>query len=490
MPGDSADQADWIAYCSRDAEILERAVLALVGCLDRIDAGNMRWTAAGQSMASWRHGRMGCAVATGHPPHLKRMERAAYYGARQTCYYLGAVVPRGTDWVANQPGVPEGMPVQAIGPIHRLDLTSAYPSVMEGHRYPVGYLYRELDPSADTVSAVLANQACVAVVSLRSENYAYPIRLKGEPWHCAGDLTTVLAGPELAFAMGEGHLRKVHQIQVYEAGEPFSDWARWVTGWRATYKAEGRPLEERVVKLLANSLYGKLGQRGRGWRTVPGVCPAVRWGSWTEHNRITGEVSHWRSLGGTVQRLHDDEESEQSFPAISAYVTSYFRLMMSHLISVAGYREVLYEDADSVHVTDRGLAALDRAGLCAVGQVGALAKIDSAERCIYYGPKHYRFGDALTCPGIRSAATVDARGLWHQTEFTRLDAALAGGMPVGPVSSDVAKREGESHARRRMADGGWTSHCHLRSDHHDYLAANQRPAQDAGGVDRPLPGKC
>jgi hypothetical protein len=486
MPGELGDDKDWLEYCWRDTEILEQLILRILRLHKSNDLGNLRWTAAGQSVASWRHGRMDCEIVVGHAAHIKSAERKSYYGARHRAFFQGLVCPEKTDGLGALSGAGEGDATAYAGPLYRLDLTSAYPTIMGRRDFPTRYRYRELRPSKATIESVLDNQECCALVSIQSETIEYPIQIKKQTWHAVGALTTYLAGPELREAWRMGHVREIHELFVYDRGRPFATWSEWIVGLRQLMKSEGNELESDIVKSIANSLYGKFAQRGIGWETVPGAVAPTQWGAYSSHDLQRHIYTHYRAINWIPQRYSDVAEPDGSFPIISAYVTSYFRLLMSSIIDACPYRSVYYEDADSIHCTGAALSTLRNLGWVSDSAPGMLRVVDSAQVVRYLGPKKYTWNGKLVCPGVSSRAVIDPRGLWHQTEFARLDAQLARGKPVGPESSERTIDVGVDDVGRGVSSGGWLPRAVGRGWCHDGIATDYGATSDAGGLDRPV----
>jgi hypothetical protein len=169
----------------------------------------------------------------------------------------------------------------------------------------------------------------------------------------------------------------------------------------------------------------------------------------------TGQMRLYRCVAGAVFRQEEEEEKDDNFPLIAAYATAYHRERMRELKAAAGYRNTLYEDADSIHVTQAGKEALDKLGLIRDGELGFLRVEASADRVIYNGPKDYVFGGKIVLCGLNRKAHCDPRGLWHQTKFLGLQSLLSSSAPDGPVSIDEECERPFHPIRGRVAKDGW-----------------------------------
>ena len=121
----------------------------------------------------------------------------------------------------------------------------------------------------------------------------------------------------------------------------------------------------------------------------------------------------------------------------------------------AGPQQVVYEDADSLHVLPDGMERLTALGWIHPTQAGKFkveSTVDSAE---YRGPKHYRWGDTEIVPGHSLTGTYDVRGRWHQEEWVGLDQLLSTGCPQSPISVEREMTSAVSADGDRYTDYGW-----------------------------------
>lgn len=456
MPGEQAEDSDWLAYCRRDAEILERLVVSILRFVKVADLGNFRATAASQAYAFFRHRCMTCAIDVDDDLDVKAMERQCYYGGRREVYFQGCVVRSEAAGIEHLAGAPVGMPVIAKGPVYHLDLTGAYPSVMADNVFPVRKLGEEFDVDPEILLAKLKALGAAAHVRISCGNGSWPVRRGEKVISAMGDFDTYLCGPELIRAIRERAVSKVYHVRYYAVDKPFAKFVQ--EGWklRQDFHDCGQFLFARIAKVLLNALHGKFAQRANRWEMVPGAMAPTAWGHYTTWDARSGQMRVFRSVGGNVQLRLDGGEREDSFPLIAAYATAYCRELMHRLRWVAGLREVLYEDADSMHVTQSGFNALRDAGWVDEGKLGKLHVVRKAERSIYYGPKDYVLDEYRVMAGVARRAVEDGRGMWHQTNFHRLDSLLASTPPEGPVCADVVKQTPRPVTAARVMADGWT----------------------------------
>lgn len=455
MPGEGATDDDWIAYCHRDSEILHKAVcLILSTCLVR-DLGNFRFTAASQSMSLFRHRCYTSPIDLDTDPVPKELERAAYHAPRSEVYFAGACVRGSIQGLEALAGVPADLPSIAKGPVYRLDMNGAYPAVMRDNLYPVRYLNTAHDLTPERLEERMAALGAVADVTCDSGCDPWPCRKPERTLWMTGRVRCQLCGPELLRALRMKYVKTVHKAQFYALAAPFAAFVDTVWSWRQEALAAGDALGAKMAKTIANALHGKFAQRAHGWELKPAVPAPVPWGVWHDRCPDTGRVRTWRAIGWHSQLKSAETECASSFPLIAAYTVAYHRERMRDAASAAGYRDVLYQDADSLHVTHSGYLSLEQRGWISDTAMGKF-KIDKvANIAIYHGLKHYQFDAERVCAGLSRKAVLDSRGLWGQTEFLGLDALLNHGMPMGPVSYEVFKALPRAAVPGRVRSDGW-----------------------------------
>lgn len=462
LPGEVASDEDWEVYCRQDVAILAAAVTALLSFVQKADLGNFRATAASQALALFRHRCMDRAIHIDTRLELKELERAAYYGGRREVYFAGANVPSSWAGLEVLNGAPPDVPYLHKGPTYHLDLTAAYPAAMKGLPYPVAYLKTLVDPPPDELLAAMGATCAAAHVRLDTGLDSYPVRRGQRVFQATGSYDTTLCGPELLRALKSRVVRRVHRAQLYTADMPFDAFVEATWRLRVEAEAAGHVVFARLAKLLANSLHGKFAQRAHRWELLPGAVAPVLWGSYAALDADTGQFERYRSIAGAVQRKGASEEHPESFPLIAAYCSAYCRERMYDLRWIAGLREVLYEDADSLHVTQSGYDSLAAAGAVADGHLGGLRLERGSELAVYFGPRDYRLGAERVLAGLGRKAYEDERGVWHQTNFDRLDCTLNGPPPDGPMVSDVTLSRPVHPIQAAVTPEGWTVPILLR----------------------------
>lgn len=437
-PGDDASAEDWEAYCRRDVEIVMRLCVHFSNSIKSNDLGNWSATVGAQALKHYRHVETPSPLVLGHDPALKAIEREAYVGMVCRAYHVGAVYAHPTQW--HWPDGPGSWPKERDNnsAVYRYDVNSCYPHCMRGADYPVHYIGRTTASDVEGLQKVLDRWEVVARVRVQRTRIPTPMRTQGGLRWVLGTLTTVLCGPDLREHMREGSIVHVYEMQWYKRGRPFEQWAQKCEAWRSKCEADGDKLGVNLSKLVSNALHGKFGAKSSAWVDATGYPPVVDWGTWYDHDHDTGETITYRSIGGHVQRQYPRGETEDGFPLISAYVTSYARALMWRIYGCAGAENVLYMDADSIHVTPEGRDALVEGGWTNEHEWGKVKLQGSARSAVYRGPKNYTMDGVDTIAGVPKAYARDVKGCYVSTRVHRLTSTLMDVPPQGPISEDYA----------------------------------------------------
>lgn len=387
LPADDADEQTWQTYCHRDVEILVRAMVEMLQQWQREDCGVWQMTAAMLSMTSFRHrcklhhkngSKLDIVCDQNSPMH--KLERAAYYGGRVTCYYVGTKTE----------------------PVYHLDVNSLYPKVMYDHRFPRCYEYSRHDVPVGELSDSDGIYGLVAECLINSRAETFPLRVDGQQYHCTGHYWTTLCGPELSRALRSQCVCRTGHVQYYSVASYFRD---WVAYW---YDRKTRALREmgnrgpvyQLSKIILNSLSGKFAQHGRRWVERHGRIPLLRWGGYTTIDADKGEIINARGVAGIEQTLSDVGEPPYSFPAVSAFITAYGREYMLNLIDIAGEDNVYYLAVDSLIVNADGYQRLVAANRVDEYELGALKLVGVYSEAEIKGANYYRLDDRITAAGL------------------------------------------------------------------------------------------
>lgn len=404
------------AHCKRDVEILVRMWQEWFKFLDKYDLGSFGYTAASQSLKTYRHKFMHEKIAIHSDPRALDLERRAYRGGRTECFVVGKLPP---------------------GEYYQVDVNGLYASMMLLYEYPYNLNKVMWSVSLRELRKLLDGYCVIAEVVISARKPTYPYKILGRNCYPSGTFMTVLTTPELKRALGLGEIRGVGRVAVYDKADLFSEYVKFFQGLRLGYKTEGDGARQRLCKLFLNSLQGKFGQRGREQKKVGEGLPGEVW-SVLELNAVTGVFERVVCFGGSVHRTEDKGESRNSFPAIPAHVSAYGRMYMWMLIETAGSEHVFYTDTDSLIVDQEGYDNL--AHMMDPDALGMLKLEGMAEDVSINARKDYQFGEKRTLKGIKTDAEELVPGLYRQWHFTTFKYDLREQILGGVTAKRVCKR--------------------------------------------------
>lgn len=429
MPASTAPLDDWDIYNRRDVEIIMQACLQWWAWLVSEDMGGFAPTLASQAMRTWRHRYMPGKVLVHDNEALLSLEREAYHGGRVECFRLGTY----------------------RGSFHVLDVNSLYPSVMAGRRYPAQLAFYRRDAGTLDWRRWARDLCVVARCRISTDVPMYPVLAGGKLIFPVGEYETVLCGPELMEADRRGHLVAVEEAAFYRGAEIFTGFVDDLYARRTEARRAGNVTRSHNYKILMNSLYGKFGQRGQVWRELaPTTDLSARF--WREVDAQTREIKTFRQLGGLVQELSAEPESQESCPAIAAYVTSYARIKLWGLIEAAGCENVFYCDTDSVVVNDAGRDRLkvhvdpDRLGMLKLER--------SVHRIVLRGAKDYTIGAKRKVKGVRKDAKWTSKNIVQQARWRGLKGQLQDGNVGMPTTTTVRKKLSRKYTKGTRQPSG------------------------------------
>lgn len=402
MPGDDAGPDAWDRYCRRDVEVVMAAMQGLIDRVRSWDLGGFAPTAPAQAFRAWRHRHLTAPVIIDCDERALTLARRGYHGGRTEAFRLG-LVP---------------------GPVEVWDVSSMYPAVMASEPMPTALsgVYRSIRPA--DLPDLLEGRSVVADVTIETLAADYPLYDGERLIFPTGRFRTVLPAPELRHAVERGRVVAVHEAAAYRQAIIFGSYvAEWWTR-RVEAQAAGRAVDAMFAKLMLNSLYGKLGQRGITWEVSGRSDPAdVR--AWVDIDHDSGLIHHYRSLGGSIQDRRDAAEASDSHPAIAATVTSAARLRLLALMEALGRPHVVYVDTDSLFL-DPGSHGPPSA-LVEPSGLGQLHHERTIRHLVIHGPKDYVADGKLTVKGLRRTAIRRGPDRYEQDTFMGLPGAVAAG---------------------------------------------------------------
>lgn len=402
MPLESDYSASWQVYCRRDVEIIKEAMLKYLAFIKDNDLGNFQLTAASQAFTAYRHRFMTVPIFIDNNEKALSMARDSYHGGRTEAFYIG----------------------EKTGDFYLLDVNSMYPFVMSVHPYPVSLIGVYHRVSFADLAAWIAWDAVIADVTLKTPEPCFAVKTKDRLLFPTGTFRTTLTTPEVAYALDNGYMDKIHRVSVYHHANIFEKYVHELYKLRSQYREANQPAFEFLCKLLLNSLYGKFGQAGRVYQDI-GETPSEDIKSWTEWDADSHEITKFRQFSGIIQSMTKETESFNSHPAISAHVCAYARMWLWKLINQAGKKNVYYCDTDSLVVNEDGYNQLYM--MYAGDGLGEIKLVKRFTHLVIHGAKDYAFDDLVRIKGISKKAIKTDINTYYQDKFTKFRGLVKSG---------------------------------------------------------------
>ena len=132
-----------------------------------------------------------------------------------------------------------------------------------------------------------------------------------------------------------------------------------------------------------------------------------------------------RYLLGELFELKSYSEAYNSFPAISAHVTSYARMYLWSLMQLAGHSNYFYCDTDSLIVNDKGMDNLTP--ILSDTKLGYMKHEETVHKLIIHGLKDYEKDSKVVIKGIRKNAVKLSEGVYQQEQWSSFKGLLHSG---------------------------------------------------------------
>lgn len=401
-------------YCRQDTRIVRDAIIRWSDLCEEARLGPIALTIAGQAFSAWRVSGGAKGVLFDADEESLELSRAGYFGARTEAFRLG----------------------EYTGRVHYLDVNSMYPWVQRSHYYPTEILGTYKTLTLKDAQDSVETRAMVADVTLDTDAPYYPVRYRGRLCFPVGEFRTILTTPELHLALHFGHVKTLHKVSIYRHAPLFREFVDRLHKLKARYRRRKDVAGEKIIKVLLNSLSGKIGQKGHKYEEI-GRTELSDVRAWVEVNADSGAVDYFRSFGGVIQKRGGAVESTHSHPAISAHITAYARVSLLEHILTAGWENVLYVDTDSLLCTSEGRSRLEKR--LHPTRLGALKVEGTYRGCEVRGVKDYRIGTQDRIKGVRKNAVLIEKNTYEQEQFTSLVGLVRTGRLQAPTVERVRK---------------------------------------------------
>jgi hypothetical protein len=248
----------------------------------------------------------------------------------------------------------------------------------------------------------------IAEIECHTEKPVLPVKHNSRLCFPVGHIRTTVCYPELSLLDSLGIDYTINAIAYYEMNPLFHGFVESMYALRQRFKQEKNTVYDYFVKILMNSLYGKFGQRNEEW-IFKGKTDSCRFGHDEIYNYddlVEGkddiEPLKVKWIAGSEFHSEGLKEGFDSLVAVSAFVTSYARVLLWNLLSKAGIENVYYCDTDSIFCNIDGYCNLIES--IDEKQIGSLKVEETTGRLTVNNLKDYTFGAETKLKGVNKRA--------------------------------------------------------------------------------------
>lgn len=416
------DQLESYSVSMPEAVRVAEHVLSLQSTTCKIANVSLQVTAGGTAATLFRSTYLDERILCTGDSDENRFARLCYHGGRCESFLIGSLERFPSLSGASPSWDKERGLTYVPGGIVHLDFSSMYPALYTECRLPCRYSHTTAGGSMDEAedkartlcgfvhAEVTTDQPCVPLrVRRGARGTIHPIT----PISSYGDLDrgcytlfptgtfeTYVPFPELRRLRHLGGSFRIIRGDWYEPGNPLAAYGRSLAALRDRAKNDGDAAATEALKLLMNSITGKMAPREKRWVEVEPSADADGWECWQSWNRETMKADVYRNILGRTYRLDTGGETENSAPFIPAYITSLARVLLDRAIACAGRESVFYCDTDSLFTTQAGLDRLAEGGFVHEAKPGKLRVCGVYDRMDIIGFKAYRCDGKLKLSGV------------------------------------------------------------------------------------------
>jgi hypothetical protein len=324
LPNNEDDIAVWLEHCRRDVEILSEGILQLLRWWDRNRLGNWSLTGPGSGFNAMRHRRDFPRILINPSPKIRNFEREALFGGRREIYKFGDL----------EEGVYEDW-----------DMRGAYPSAVRDCPMPVEHMKYFVKADIDNVMNMGENYDVIARVKIKHAHGEVPVRVDGEVWYPSGEFITVLAGPEIRYAVECGCEVEVREGLLYRMSRGMAGWGKWILDL-VDDEIPGTPRVARIfAKHMSRACIGKFAA-GKTKVERIGQVAETGWFSAQAYDAKSDRSCTVVYLDGVAYAVYREGDADTAFPAVLAFVEANTRVRLHKMIKSCPFGKVLHVDTD------------------------------------------------------------------------------------------------------------------------------------------------
>ena len=452
LPDNLSEDEAWFLRCRADVRILERAMLSLMDEWDDRRAGVWGVTGTGSGFSHMRHIGDKRHVVIRPDERAQVWERGGISGGRRELWYRGIL--------------PNRLFVN-------IDARHAFATICRDCLLPVDRWRERESTPLDYYDLGREERQLMADCLVETARPRYPAKLGHSWFYPVGRFWSRLAGPELEEARGRGELLRIGRGYKYVMGRFMRPWAEEVCEVLDRPACEPKTPWVMAVKNWSRSVPGRWALRtGRvedetiGYGLDWSIEPAVYGRTFAPAAILT--------IPPMRQIIVRDNEAENSFPAVLAFIQSLVRVRLNRLIDLLGASVVQCNTDGVVFDAESAPNGLGEALRLYSGRDDAVRDIVTcwlsqyAERWapltfevrkIFYGgqtitPQHAILGEEQRLAGIPGKAKRVGPASWAFTTWSKLPTQISADHPGVFVVGNRAVNLSQAPTNRLLtADG-------------------------------------
>lgn len=413
----TAKKSELLIYCRRDTEIIYQFIKKLCTFIQEHELGKLKSTAGSLAMNIFK------------TKFYKQDDLPIYVHNKERAILIERDSYRG--------GICDVFNLNKAENMYKLDINSMYPEIMKNKNLPTkleGYLHKDLS-FKDLTGKIMNSQKALFKIYNQAKKegkhciinglfqlpkeYAYILNTFDKSMFCYGkNILMTCCQPELDFIEQYGSIDCIYQLTVYSTYNYLKDFVDFFYEKRLQYKKDQNKVYEQFCKLIMNNLYGKFAQR-----EIKKDLMTLEHKTVIENQEVLKEMikrkldlikQHYIVYLGTISTVGEfwvienqifcirqtQENSVESFVAISSFITSNARMLLIKYLLIAKRENVYYCDTDSLFTTELGYVLLKDANLIDDTELGKL-KVEGIGTMKAYNPKFYDFNDIKKRKGIK-----------------------------------------------------------------------------------------
>lgn len=473
-PAEDAPNRHWESCAVDQATIVYRAICEILEWWNDSGLGSFGLTTGACSLSAFRNYKNGVVIETPEDEEVRDFERAAYFGGRNECFWVGAKVGNRYSPHPHCRTAPDLFHGAPKGTLHLVDAASFYGHIHALHPVPVKLIGVGEGMAINVANELFERECSIATVQLSTKAEQFPVRHNERVVYATGQFTTTLAGSELAAAASGKFITGVGRFHHYVCQPAISGISQKLWDSRCECIRANHHVSATFIKGTIAALHGKFSQRSLTWQVCPNEPCNEPWGNWQHYSHRDRRLRNYRAVGIQVQVQCDDGDARHAFPAIAAFTTASGRRTLGLWIRIAGKGNVLYCNTDSLIVSDAGLERLKWAGLMDDNALGGLRLKASSPDIEIRGQGCFSFADKLWMSGInRSRGELIFGTVHHQTQ-SGLAGVInnRGAAVIKMVTHELSP--GWYYDPLRTNDDGWISPVVLNEGMQQWLEAKSQ----------------